>query len=77
MTIEFALHEPAPVRLELLDMSGRRVAVIEDGMREAGEWRVPWSSASSGAGHMPAGVYLVRLMVAGRPIGERKVALLE
>lgn len=70
--VEYALHEAAPVRLDVLDMAGRRVATLEDGERAPGTYRVPWVRA---AGAVPPGLYFVRLQVAGRTVGERKVAL--
>jgi hypothetical protein len=75
-TIEYALHEAAPVRIEVLDMAGRRVATVEDGERAAGTYRVPWSSVKA-AGAVPPGLYFVRLQVAGRTVGDRKVALVQ
>lgn len=71
-TIEYALHEAAPVRLEVLDMAGRRVATLEDGERPPGTYRVPWSGGAA-----PPGLYFVRLQVAGRTVGEKKVALVQ
>jgi hypothetical protein len=73
-TIEYALHEAAPVRIEVLDMAGRRVATLEDGDRAAGTYRVPWARAG---GAVPPGLYFVRLQVAGRTVGEKKVALVQ
>ncbi len=75
LTVEYALHAAAAVRLELLDTAGRLVATIEDGARPAGTWRVPFTSAAS-AGALPPGLYLVRLRADGRTVGERKVALI-
>lgn len=72
-TIEYALHEGANVKLEVLDMAGRRVATLEDGERPAGTYRVPWTRA----GGVAPGLYFVRLQVAGRTVGEKKVALVQ
>lgn len=71
-TIEYALREAAPVRIDVLDMAGRRVATLEDGDRAAGTYRVPWTGGAT-----PPGLYFVRLQVAGRTVGEKKVALVQ
>ncbi|MFN8587333.1 MAG: hypothetical protein U0704_05985 [Candidatus Eisenbacteria bacterium] len=75
-TVEYALHEGAHVRVELLDMAGRRVTTLEDRERDAGTWRVACSSHTAGGRDVPPGVYFVRVRVGERVIGERKVAIL-
>lgn len=74
--VDYALHAPARVRVELIDMAGRRVATLEDRERGAGTWRVAWSSRAVGAESIPPGVYFVRLRAGERVVGERKVAVL-
>lgn len=52
----YSLSEAGPVRLDLLDVLGRTIAVVEDGWKDAGEYRVHWK--------VPAGihgVYFARL----------------
>jgi hypothetical protein len=76
LTVQFALHAPAMVKLELLDLSGRRVATIEEGARDAGLFSVAWSGARGGAGAVPPGLYCLRLTAGGRTVGEKKVVLI-
>jgi hypothetical protein len=71
-TLEYALHEAADVRVELLDLAGRRIGALEEGRRDAGVWRAIWP----GDRRTSPGVYVVRLVVDGRTIGQRKVAVL-
>jgi hypothetical protein len=59
-TIRFTLPEAAPVRVEVLDLLGRRVALLADGPAAAGAHAVPWEAAG-----VPAGVYLVRVAADG------------
>jgi len=49
-----------PVRLDVVDVLGRLVAVVEDGERAAGT-----HAASFDASRVPAGVYVLRLRVGG------------
>lgn len=55
-TLTYTLSAPGPVRLVVYDLLGRRVAVLADDVRRAGEHtaRLPLAG-------MPAGRYLVRL----------------
>lgn len=55
-TVRFDLPVAAPVRVEVLDLLGRRVALLADGPLEAGRHAVTWDG-----GGAPAGVYLVRM----------------
>ena len=65
-TVRFALPEAGPVRLEVFDVQGRRVAVLADGTRAAGP-----HEASFDAGGLPAGLYLVRLAAGGAVLNAR------
>ena len=58
-TIAFTLAEAGPVRLEVFDASGRRVATLLDAPRPAGRHAVRWD-----AGGLASGVYLCRLSAA-------------
>jgi uncharacterized Ntn-hydrolase superfamily protein len=53
---------PGETRIELvvIDPSGRRVALLEEGMRAAGDHRVEWQ-----ADRAPAGIYVLRLIADG------------
>lgn len=55
-TLRFTLTESGPVRLQVLDIKGRIVAVPVDGERKAGMHTVKWAPQHAGAG-----IYLARL----------------
>ncbi|MDH7516360.1 MAG: hypothetical protein QHI48_10875 [Bacteroidota bacterium] len=59
-TVRYRLADPSFVSLELLDMVGQRVAVLEEGSREAGLHHAGFDVSA-----LPAGAYAVRL-TAGR-----------
>jgi hypothetical protein len=63
-TIELTLPAAAGVRVALVDVLGREVAVLADGPHEAGVHPIE----IAGAGLAP-GVYLARVWVAGQPAG--------
>ena len=60
-TFEYALAEPAPVRLEVYDGLGRRVAVLADGPLEAGTHRAQFDGSG-----LAGGVYHWQLVAGGR-----------
>jgi hypothetical protein len=60
IAISFRLARPQPVRLDVYDASGRRVAdlgVVEG----AGDVRVEWDGAGADARGLPDGVYFLRV----------------
>jgi hypothetical protein len=71
--VRFALPERGRVRLAIYDVSGRRVAELADGMRDAGVQVLTWDG-STGGQRLPSGVYFARLEFAGR-VEARKVVL--
>jgi len=77
MHIEYSLAERAQVRVQLMDLAGRVVAEMDHQTREPGVWRAGWNGLTNDGRKAAPGIYLVRLEVAGRTIGQRKVTLLE
>jgi len=59
--VTFGLARSGPVRVEVFDVNGRRVAVLADGVFEAGPQNVAWETGS-----LRAGLYIVRLSAGGR-----------
>ncbi len=60
------LGAPAWARLEVIDLGGRRVALLHDGELEAGEQRFRWDGRDASGLALGSGVYLCRLRAAGR-----------
>ncbi len=57
--LRFALPVAGRVKVEILDIEGRRVRTLADGAFEAGEHRRTWDGLSDGRQRMAAGVYFV------------------
>ncbi|OGC92419.1 MAG: hypothetical protein A2W25_17105 [candidate division Zixibacteria bacterium RBG_16_53_22] len=70
-TVGYAIPEAGHVRLDLFDVSGRKVATLVDEDMAAGSHRVAWDARG-----MPSGVYMARL-VAGKDTETRKMVLLK
>jgi flagellar hook assembly protein FlgD len=64
-TIRYALSEPGRMRLEVVDLAGRRVAVLWDGPQAAGTHTARWDGRDRHGRPLAAGVYLTRLQAAG------------
>src|SRR5262249_29072803 len=72
MSVRFGLPKDAPVRLTIIDLQGRVVAVLADGYQTAGWHDVSWKGLTE-HGPAAAGMYFVRYQVGGRRIMERFV----
>ncbi|MEL7363188.1 MAG: T9SS type A sorting domain-containing protein, partial [Bacteroidota bacterium] len=70
-TIRYGLSEAADVRLEVLDLLGRRVATPAEGQQAAG-----WHEVRFEAGGLASGVYIYRLTVGDETV-QRKMLLLK
>ncbi len=74
--IGFTVASRGPVRVVVYDATGRRIAVLVDGYREAGPGRVTWHGRDDAGRPVPSGVYYVRLQtVTGQDT--RKITLLK
>jgi len=70
--VSYTLPNSAPATLELVDVTGRRVASLNVGGNGAGTHEADLGSA----GEIKPGVYWVRLNQAGRSISHRVVEIL-
>ena len=75
MRIDYALPRESRVRLSVLDVQGREVAVLADGLFEAGRYQTTWSGRTDAGDEAPAGVYFVRCQALGQRLTERVVRM--
>jgi FlgD Ig-like domain/WD40-like Beta Propeller Repeat len=73
-TIRFDLPQPAPVRLEIFDAQGRRVAQLANGWYPAGFQSVDWDRRGEDGTRMQPGVYVYRIQAG--PFRDRKKLVL-
>jgi len=69
--LHFSLPTSGPVRIEVFDVQGRRVAVPLDGWEAAGFGDVLWSGKLPDGGRAAAGVYFARMVAGGRSAIQR------
>jgi hypothetical protein len=73
--IRYALNETCHVRLTVYNVSGRKVAVLVDGVQESGQRTATWNGQDQAGKSVASGVYFYQL-IAGRFTGTRKMVLL-
>ena len=73
--LSYILPEPGPVRMEILTLTGQRVAVLHQGHQKAGYHRLSWDGRDDAGRHLSSGVYLYRL-VTTKGVVTRKLVLL-
>ena len=74
--IHFEMAKAGRVRIAVFDVSGRRVAVLEDGSFAAGAHQVSWRGRDDAGRSLPSGAYYVQ-MEADNVRDTRKVMLLK
>jgi hypothetical protein len=76
--IDISFFTPAGARwrVEVLDLTGRRVRALEDGLGDGSQRSVRWDARDASGARAPAGVYWVRF-VAGGSVTTRRLALLD
>lgn len=66
--VSFTLEEATWLRLDLLDVLGRLVATLAEGLHGPGEHAIEWQGRDDRGSELPSGVYLLRL---SSPTGAR------
>ncbi len=74
-TFQLTLPRSALVRVEVLDLSGRRVATLASETFSAGTHSLTWDGSTSSGGRASPGVYLVRVKAPGFEGTQRIVRL--
>jgi hypothetical protein len=72
--IGFVLPRETHARVAILDLQGREVALLADGVFPAGRHAATWDGRTV-RGSAPAGLYFARLSAEGRVFSQRLVRL--
>ncbi|MDM7925936.1 MAG: FlgD immunoglobulin-like domain containing protein [bacterium] len=62
--IEYSIAFPSEVRVEIVDMNGRRVRSLAGGSRTAGTHQIAWDGRNDAGEALPSGVYAYRIQAA-------------
>ena len=68
--VSFALPRQAPIRLSVIDLAGREIALLADGIETAGVHRASWDGRADGR-RARAGLYFIRYRVPGKDMATR------
>jgi hypothetical protein len=74
-TIRYTLGDPGRTSLEVFAVSGRRVRALVRGWQDPGEHAVVWDGRDEAGRDVGAGIYVVRLVAAGREESRKLVVL--
>ena len=64
--LRYELSEGAEVRLEMFDISGRRLATLHTGFQTAGTYDVTWDGSNDSGRLLPSGIYFAKVSAADR-----------
>jgi hypothetical protein len=71
--VEFRLESPQTIHLDVYDVAGRRVRMLESGARPAGQYWSSWDGRMDDGRQAPSGVYFFRLRADNRVTSSRIV----
>ena len=74
-TIRYTLPERATVMLTVHDVLGRRIQVLDEGMRDQGGHVAVWDGSNSAGQAVPSGTYIARLVVGDRVLTRQMLLL--
>jgi hypothetical protein len=70
--IDYAVARAVPVRLSVVDVQGREVAVLAEGAHQPGRYQAMWAGQTP-SGPAPVGMYFIRYRVPGQEMTKRFV----
>ncbi len=72
-TISYTLSERVPVRLEIYDVAGRRIAKLVDEVQGPGELETLWDGKDSNGTPVSSGIYFYRITAGDRNISKKMI----
>jgi hypothetical protein len=74
-TLSWCQPGDGDVNIEIFDVAGRRIIVLENGFKSAGAHSIKWNGKDGSGNNMSSGIYFCRLSYGGT-IRTRKMVLL-
>lgn len=75
VTFEYQLEKDNHICIEIFDLTGKKVSVVQNGLQKAGLHQVQWDSLATSKTPVDPGVYLCRYVVSEQNSGESFVKL--
>jgi len=60
-TIQYRLDRPGRIEIGIFNATGRKILVLENGLKEAGDHLAVWDGKSDSGKPMPSGIYFYRM----------------
>lgn len=74
--LDLTLARAGRVRVEMIDLAGRLVRVLDDGPQDAGHREVTWDGRDTSGSRVASGVYFARLVTEGGRVDSVKMIVL-
>ena len=74
--INFDVPQAADVAMEVYNLAGQKVAILVDGVRQAGSYQIQWDGKDDAGHDLASGVYMYRVRSDGVEIATRKLLML-
>jgi hypothetical protein len=68
--VDFAVAKQANIRLSIVDVQGREVALLAEGSHRPGRYQAVWTG-EMGGGPAPVGLYFIRYQIPGKVLTGR------
>jgi hypothetical protein len=65
VTIGYSIAEKGRTLIEVFDLTGRRVSILQDAVQEAGTYQMEWDATDAGGQQIIPGIYLCRIQSGG------------
>ncbi|MBN2201743.1 T9SS type A sorting domain-containing protein, partial [bacterium] len=75
VTILFGLDRPGPVSIRVLDAYGRETAVLFEGRKSAGEFRIEWNGRDGSGMDAASGLYIIRMTAGDRTSSKKALKI--
>jgi glucose/arabinose dehydrogenase len=75
--IEYDIHSPASVRVDIFDVRGRALLEVERTHTTPGRYALEWDGRDRRGRELPSGVYFARLVAGGHTVGRLRMVLLK
>jgi hypothetical protein len=75
VSVFYTIPQSSWFKLDIFDVAGRRVRVLEEGFKKAGIYRIRWNRKTEKGEILPAGIYFCRLSLETKVITNKLVVL--
>jgi len=81
-TIPFSVPTESKVKIEIYNLLGQKVALLEDGLFQAGKYQAIWEGKNDAGGYVSSGIYFVKMeaegtVLKGKFSGSEKLILMK